>query len=252
MNKKDPRYKAIKEALECAICCELMQPPIAQCETGHSMCARCARLSKKCPTCKKSFGVRNYQMEKFTTIVKYPCEFKRYGCKDKLFVTEKSIHEFTCQYLTYPCPYENCDWNAKLSNDLENHIAEVHSNSMLNMDTGRSITYHSSNLPRYTKMIAPFNGIDFLITAQQVCVGNITKHCMVAQAICSEEEASKYGIRIKKYTYTSDVTRYLGEIESIHTPLPPNIQDSRNALMFETTNNVFIDYSIFELMAGSN
>ncbi|CAH0549380.1 unnamed protein product [Brassicogethes aeneus] len=88
--------------LECPICMSTMRPPIYQCNRGHSICIICREEVSECPTCEDKWSnVRNFFMEHFTTNVKYPCKFKKYGCKEIGVESEIKKHEENCFLNTF-------------------------------------------------------------------------------------------------------------------------------------------------------
>ncbi|CAH0545993.1 unnamed protein product [Brassicogethes aeneus] len=83
--------------LECPVCMSVMRPPIYQCKRGHSICIICRGKVSACPTCKGEWTTaRNFFIENFTANVKYPCKFKKNGCKEIGVEGEIKKHEEMC------------------------------------------------------------------------------------------------------------------------------------------------------------
>ncbi|CAH0550686.1 unnamed protein product [Brassicogethes aeneus] len=94
--------------LECPVCMSVMRPPIYQCNRGHSICIVCRGEVSACPTCQGEWtNVRNFFMENFTTNVKYPCKFKKYGCKENAVEGDIKKHEEMCFWNTNPLGFKN-------------------------------------------------------------------------------------------------------------------------------------------------
>ncbi|XP_052738319.1 uncharacterized protein LOC112055816 isoform X4 [Bicyclus anynana] len=56
--------RSLLQLLECPVCLEWMEPPMAQCRRGHLVCLRCRTRLASCPVCRTAFSsVRNRAME---------------------------------------------------------------------------------------------------------------------------------------------------------------------------------------------
>jgi hypothetical protein len=75
------------------------------CATGHNICNTCKPKVTHCPFCRESIaGVRNLALEEMARQVKYPCTYRKYGCKDAL--PQDTIGELQdkCRYTPQTCP----------------------------------------------------------------------------------------------------------------------------------------------------
>lgn len=115
--------------MECPICLEIMEPPIYQCNTGHSFCSTCKPKLSKCPTCTSPIGnSRNFALESMLDTVKFPCPNADLGCPD--FQTRAGLkkHKSTCGYGGNDCPAKtllHCNWNGQKSS-LKDHVKAKH------------------------------------------------------------------------------------------------------------------------------
>ncbi|CAH0549747.1 unnamed protein product [Brassicogethes aeneus] len=107
LNRKGIDEDTLK-LLECPVCMNLMRPPIYQCNRGHSICITCRGEVSACPTCKGNWtNSRNFFMENCTTNVKYPCKFKKFGCKVTGVEGEIKKHEEICSDSLISCRFYN-------------------------------------------------------------------------------------------------------------------------------------------------
>ncbi|CAH0549432.1 unnamed protein product [Brassicogethes aeneus] len=98
----------ILKLLECPVCMSVMRPPIYQCNRGHSICIICRGKVSACPTCDGEWtNSRNFFMENFTTNIKYPCRFKKSGCKVTENESEIKKHEEICSVSLISCRFYN-------------------------------------------------------------------------------------------------------------------------------------------------
>lgn len=47
------------------------------------------------------------------------------GCKQRMFITQKEIHEQECCYRHYQCFFTNCTWKGYLP-ELHVHVNSIH------------------------------------------------------------------------------------------------------------------------------
>lgn len=100
----------LKSNLECPVCARLSLPPIMQCRNGHVTCNPCRLKVQSCPMCREiDIDIRNLFAEKAVTFMTIPCEYKQYGCRVEILFKDKEIHERSCKYRPYICPYIECD-----------------------------------------------------------------------------------------------------------------------------------------------
>lgn len=116
-----------------------MQPPIFQCETGHSICSTCLPKMKQCPTCKSpSIKTQNFALAQIINHIDYPCRYEK--CKFSTKATQIKAHEATCVHGTFKCPlreYVKCD--AQITHaEMNGHIQTVHYENLLDTD---GVTY---------------------------------------------------------------------------------------------------------------
>ena len=67
VTQMEERNDGVKSELECPVCLDEMMPPrqIWMCQNGHSVCGECRpKVTKGCPSCKKSLSIRNIALEK--------------------------------------------------------------------------------------------------------------------------------------------------------------------------------------------
>ncbi|XP_028036399.1 uncharacterized protein LOC114247601 [Bombyx mandarina] len=117
--------------LECPVCLEWMEPPIAQCRRGHLVCVRCRSRLNACPVCRTVFSsVRNRAMEGVAEMLRYPC---RHGCGREVRLRRRAPHEASCAARRYHCPAPACrDAPALPHAHLAHHFQSKHM-SMLKM-----------------------------------------------------------------------------------------------------------------------
>ncbi|CAH1114295.1 unnamed protein product [Psylliodes chrysocephalus] len=184
------------EDLECPICCEYLIPPIRMCNTGHSICNQCREKISICPMCSSTFSTgRNVTLESVANKIKYPCEYRRYGCTEKMDLSERIPHQKKCSYKIIKCPKENCKFVGVL-NDLINHCWENH--EILNVDTRSDISYffltHDSLSNSYLLRQYDSNKfIYFWLRAKIVCF----QVYLSIQMLAEPKEASKYNYQIQ-------------------------------------------------------
>jgi len=100
----------LKSNLECPVCARISLPPIMQCRNGHVTCNPCRLKVQSCPVCREvDIDIRNLFAEKAVTFMTIPCEYKQYGCRVEIQFKDKEIHERSCKYRPYICPYIECD-----------------------------------------------------------------------------------------------------------------------------------------------
>lgn len=121
--KPDPNFDS---SLQCPICMEYFSVPIYQCDSGHSICSRCALKISKCPTCRAAIGrkLRNYHLEQQLLTIDYKCRFP--GCEEVLKLAYRYSHEETCIHNpTMECIMQSCKWSGHKSL-LLTHLKNKH------------------------------------------------------------------------------------------------------------------------------
>ncbi|XP_053603162.1 uncharacterized protein LOC128671065 isoform X2 [Plodia interpunctella] len=111
--------------LECPVCLEWMEPPIAQCRRGHLVCTACRGRLAACPVCRTTFSsVRNRAMEGVSELLRYPC---RHGCGREVRLRRRTQHEASCAARKYQCPVAACAQRSPLAmHELAHHFQSKH------------------------------------------------------------------------------------------------------------------------------
>ena len=129
----------LKDKLECPVCSRIALPPIMQCRNGHLVCNLCRHKVRDCPVCREAdIDVRNLFAEKAIVFLTIPCEFKQFGCKEEIPYSEKEMHENTCKFRPFNCPYIECD-DKLAADDVVEHVTLKHVDEFKNSD-GPEIT----------------------------------------------------------------------------------------------------------------
>ncbi|XP_060800891.1 uncharacterized protein LOC106133809 isoform X2 [Amyelois transitella] len=117
--------QSLLRLLECPVCLEWMEPPIAQCRRGHLVCTGCRARLAACPVCRTTFSsVRNRAMEGVSELLRYPC---RHGCGREMRLRKRGPHEASCPARRFACPAAACQHRAPLLHtDLTHHFQSKH------------------------------------------------------------------------------------------------------------------------------
>ncbi|XP_052738317.1 uncharacterized protein LOC112055816 isoform X2 [Bicyclus anynana] len=117
--------RSLLQLLECPVCLEWMEPPMAQCRRGHLVCLRCRTRLASCPVCRTAFSsVRNRAMEGVADILRYPC---RHGCGRETRLRQRGAHEASCTARRYRCPAATCARQEPMPlTDLPQHFQTCH------------------------------------------------------------------------------------------------------------------------------
>ncbi|KAJ9681163.1 hypothetical protein PVL29_020179 [Vitis rotundifolia] len=102
-----------EELLKCSVCFEYMKRPIYQCHNGHTLCSGCkARVLNKCPTCRHQLGdIRCLALEKMAESLQLHyklqlhCKYEEFGCPEIIPYYTKLMHEDSCNFRPYSCPW---------------------------------------------------------------------------------------------------------------------------------------------------
>jgi E3 ubiquitin-protein ligase SIAH1 len=114
------------EELECPVCFEYFQPPIAICSNGHSICGKCKTKITMCPLCRAGIlSTTNITLENVMSKIRVRCEFSAFGCKMTSSIGEIRQHETVCKRRPYKCPITDCTWNRPLS-AIRFHLKSKH------------------------------------------------------------------------------------------------------------------------------
>ncbi|KAF8772173.1 hypothetical protein HU200_006012 [Digitaria exilis] len=144
---------------KCAMCNDLLSPPVYECVAGHVTCASCHdsanggevdqasandnnggeeaaaadnNNNNRCP--KPQCGVAGYgpsrAVAEWLRSVRFPCGNSEYGCRAFLPWREMDTeHEATCGYAPVFCPIRRCvdeGFHGGTPDDLERHLTERH------------------------------------------------------------------------------------------------------------------------------
>ena len=185
--------------LECPVCIEHMRPPIRMCVNGHNICDICRPKLFDCPTCRKRFlSTRNLALERLTQDVKYPCTYRKFGCKEVFARDKLGKHAVNCRYRQVKCPAARsssgiqCDWTGNY-NEVKNHLMENHLEMCV--DYGGVESRHFLNFFLRTR----FNKFVFLcdeLFSCQFCERN-GMIFVVVQYIGPPKNAAKYKYEVK-------------------------------------------------------
>lgn len=120
--------------LGCEACQNLLVPPTAICQTGHTFCESCRLSLDKCSTCDKTFleHARNFVIEEICNLLGKKCPYFENGCKFALTDSLLPVHASTCMYRNVKCPVNkfplhDCPWTGVIK-DLVPHLARHHTN----------------------------------------------------------------------------------------------------------------------------
>ena len=85
-----------------------------QCHNGHTLCSSCkARVLNKCPTCRQQLGdIRCLALEKMAESLELHCKNKEFGCPEIIPYHTKLMHEDSCNFRPYNCPWYGCSCSA--------------------------------------------------------------------------------------------------------------------------------------------
>lgn len=110
-----------------------------QCPNGHTLCANCKRVHKRCPTCQFELGnIRCLALEKVAESLELPCRYQSLGCHDIFPYYSKLKHEQHCRFRPYNCPYASCECSvtgdipALVAHLKEDHMVDMHDGSTFN------------------------------------------------------------------------------------------------------------------------
>jgi len=108
-----------------------MRPPIIVCPNGYNICNITKKKLPQCPSCRQQFlNTTNVALEKVATEAKYPCTYRKYGCREICKLDLIGGHQEKCQYVPQPCPVNKlnlgtCTWTG-ISSSMMSHLKEAH------------------------------------------------------------------------------------------------------------------------------
>jgi hypothetical protein len=180
---------------------EYMRPPITLCVVGHNICNTCKPKIYDCPTCRQPFSdIRNVALETLARDVKYPCTYRKYGCKEILSHDMIVEHEEKCWYSPQICPVAklasgSCSCTGSYD-DIKGHLKEKHSADCYEYaetDLGRWLEKFSTT-KRYWRFVFAYNEVFFRLFEAKDEV-----FYAVLQYIGPPENAAKYKYKVKFY-----------------------------------------------------
>lgn len=124
-----------QEILKCSVCFDFMQSPIYQCHNGHTLCSSCkARVLNKCPGCRQQLGnIRCLALEKMAKSLELHCKYEEFGCPEIIPYHTKLMHEDSCNFRPYSCPWYGCPCSAVGDIPLlVSHLTDYHKAVMFN------------------------------------------------------------------------------------------------------------------------
>ena len=130
--RKADEESAVKSRLECAICMNIMFPPIRQCAEGHNFCNKCSTKlmtgteasARKCPTCRTPLEkpvarARNLEQWATEADVEVVCDHE--DCGETFRYSQYNEHKKTCVGCSVQCPKAGCKWRGE-PKDLAAHL----------------------------------------------------------------------------------------------------------------------------------
>ncbi|XP_057670190.1 E3 ubiquitin-protein ligase sina-like [Diorhabda carinulata] len=118
--------------LYCAICKDILKPPIMLVETIGNICTTC--LEETEVTNLKSMN--NSALENVLSLLKLPCKFKLKGCMERCSYGKLSFHQNNCKFRTKICPMQKvsgCEWEGS-SLDFADHFKQCHGDHVINFE----------------------------------------------------------------------------------------------------------------------
>jgi hypothetical protein len=179
---------------------EYMVPPIGMCVSGHNICNICKPNVQHCPTCRQQFlNTRNLALETLARDVKYPCTYRKYGCKEMFAQDKIGEHQEKCPYCPQTCPAAklgsgSCSWTGSYD-DIKGHLKEKHSADCYeDTETDLRSLVKFSNIKRYWKFVFAHNEIFFRLFEAKDDV-----FYAVLQYVGPPENAAKYKYKVMFY-----------------------------------------------------
>lgn len=112
----------ILEQLRCSLCKGyLSYAPIQLLPDGRSICGRCSLSNSDQQT------YRQITLETIIGKVLFPCQFKKFGCEERLLFGSTNEHEDKCVFRSFVCPLSSsrtCSWEGSVVQMPEHFIKE--------------------------------------------------------------------------------------------------------------------------------
>ncbi|KAL6544402.1 hypothetical protein OROMI_023264 [Orobanche minor] len=127
--------------LDCPVCLEPLSIPIFQCKNGHiACCSCCTKMKNKCGKCSLQIGsMRCRAFERIVESNEVSCEYKPYGCNEKMPYREIIAHEEACPCAQRTCPVDGCGHVSSHTNLIE-HIEANHSDFFKKLKYGETVS----------------------------------------------------------------------------------------------------------------
>jgi hypothetical protein len=184
-----------------------MVPPTSDvCVKGHSFCEKCidGLVEKICPLCAAPIKKKaNSLLDDIINSIRFPCENRKFGCEESLYIESLTNHEYVCMYKKRSCPLSTvnggCTWNG-MSKDLKEHLFVFHPR--------RITAVEADEISTFSKLVSddeydPFCD-SYLFTVDEVFLHSAictpTLFCCIVQYVCPKANAERYGYRVTLYT----------------------------------------------------
>jgi E3 ubiquitin-protein ligase SIAH1 len=121
-----------------------------QCAEGHLTCAACHASvndgdggEDRGPACRRC-GERNYRRchvaAEWLSSIRFACVNAKYGCPTYRPRHAIESHERSCRYAPCFCPLRHCDFPGGPTDDLADHLTEVHGWNVVDFRYGKPFT----------------------------------------------------------------------------------------------------------------
>ncbi|KAG5888201.1 hypothetical protein JTB14_036212 [Gonioctena quinquepunctata] len=122
-----------KSCLCCAICKDILKPPIMLIENVGNICTTC--FEEKHDVMNWRY-LNNYALENILKLLKLPCKFKQKGCSERFSYEDLIFHQTNCRYRTKLCSmfkFAACEWEGNTT-DFIDHFKEYHGDHVINFE----------------------------------------------------------------------------------------------------------------------
>ncbi|CAG9820865.1 unnamed protein product [Phaedon cochleariae] len=122
-----------KNCLCCAVCKDILRPPIMLIENIGNICSSC--FDEKHELMNWRY-LNNYALENIIKMLKLPCKFKEKGCSERFSYEELILHQNNCTYRTKLCSmfeFAACDWEGN-TRDFIDHFKNCHGDHVINFE----------------------------------------------------------------------------------------------------------------------